>query len=85
MDEEELRLDIAEALGKTNALISFQAAFAAMLVSKEILTIEDAAELTGTANAVLAEMEGLSDGVRILAQSALRGIARVYTKRITRN
>jgi hypothetical protein len=85
VDEEELRLDIAEALGKATAAICLEAALTAVLVKKRLLTIPDAAELTGIANQTLKDMEGLSHEARELAESALRGFAGSYTKRITRN
>jgi hypothetical protein len=81
MNDGRLRLDIAEALGRANAIISFQAALTAMLVSKKLLTAKDAAELTGTASTVLAEMEGLSVRTRASGESALRDITRIYTKK----
>ncbi len=84
MDEEVLRGDVAEALGKATALICLQAALVATLVTKNILSIEDAASLTGIASDTLSALEGLSEDARVLAESALRGFAQSWTKRVTR-
>jgi hypothetical protein len=85
MDEEGLRIDIAEALGKATAAICLQAAIVAMFVNKRLMTIEDAAELTGLASLTLQEMSDLPDDAKLLAESALRGFAASYTKRIRQN
>jgi len=85
MDEEGIRLDIAEALGKINALLMIQNALIARLFTKRILSEEDAATIAGVAGEALSDMEGLSEEARELAQSALRGYAKTSTKRVTKN
>jgi hypothetical protein len=85
MDEQELRLDTAEALGKATALICIQTALVTTLKVKGLLTDADVATLTGVANETLSEMRGVPDDALELAQSALRGLAKSWTKRVTRN
>jgi hypothetical protein len=84
MDEEGIQIDIAEAIGEATAAISLQSALVAMLVMKEVLTPDDAATLTGTARAGLSIMP-ISDGAKILAEAALSGFAKTYTKFLTKN
>jgi len=43
MDEEQIRIDIAEAIGKATAAICLQGAFVGALIVKEIISAEDAA------------------------------------------
>jgi hypothetical protein len=81
MDEEQIRIDIAEAIGKATAAICLQGAFVGALIAKEIISAEDAATVTGIANEGL----GLSPAVREMAEAAIRGFAKSWTKRITRN
>jgi hypothetical protein len=85
MDKDELRLDVAEALGKATALICLQTALVAALKAKGVLTDSEVATLSGVANETLVAMEGVPDDARELAQSALRGFALSWSKRVTRN
>ena len=85
MDEEDIRLDIAEALGKANAFLAIQMVLIGMLVGKSVLSADDAATISGVANEVLRQMEGLSEEVRGLAQSAVRGYAKTWTTHVTKN
>jgi hypothetical protein len=85
MDKDELRLDVAEALGKATALICLQTALVAALKAKGVLTDSELATLSGVANETLVAMEGVPDDARELAQSALRGFASSWLKRVTRN
>jgi hypothetical protein len=50
MDEEGLRLDIAEALGKATAIICIQTALVTTLQVKGVLTADDVGSLSGVAN-----------------------------------
>jgi hypothetical protein len=85
MDEEKMSVDIAEALGKSNAVICLQSALIAMLVNKRVMTMADAAELTGVANEILKQMEDISDDARVIAEASLRGLSRSYVRRIKTN
>jgi hypothetical protein len=85
MDEEQLRLDIAEALGKANTIICIQTALVSSLNRKAVLTNGEVATLSAVANETLSAMSGLPDDVRELAESVLRGFAKTWTKRVTRN
>ena len=85
MDKDELRLDVAEALGKATALICLQTALVAALKAKGVLTDSEVATLSGVASETLVAMEGVPDDARELAQSALRGFALSWSKRVTRN
>ena len=84
MDEEELRVDIADALGKATAVICIQVALLATLVNKKVLT-KDEGTLTALANQSLEVMPGVSDDVKMMAESTLRGFAKTWTKHVTRN
>ena len=84
MDEEGLRLDIADAIGKATAAICLQTAIVATLVTRRVITHEDAADLSGIANDALAEIDGLPDDARLLAGSCLRGCALAWTKYVTK-
>jgi hypothetical protein len=79
MDQEGLRLDIAEALGKANAIICIQTALVTSLKMKGLLTDGEVATLSGVANETLSAMSGLPDDVRELAESVLRGFAKTWT------
>jgi hypothetical protein len=59
MDKDELRLDVAEALGKATALICLQTALVAALKAKGVLTDSEVATLSGVANETLVAMEGV--------------------------
>jgi hypothetical protein len=85
MDEEKIRLDIDEALGKVNAHTCLLAAVVGTLVTKGLLTKGDAASLTGIASETLSGMEGVTDYARALGESALRGFAEAWTEHITKN
>jgi hypothetical protein len=85
MDEEELRVDIADALGKATAVICIQVALLATLVNKKVLTKDEAATLTALANQSLEVIPGVSDDVKMIAESTLRGFAKTWTKHVTRN
>ena len=84
MDEEQIRIDIAEAIGKATAAICLQGAFVGALMAKGVISAEDAATVTGVANEGLKAMQGLSPAVREMAEAAIRGFAISWTKRITR-
>ena len=85
MDKDELRLDVGEALGKATPLICLQTALVAALKAKGVLTDSEVATLSGVANETLVAMEGMPDDAMELAQSALRGFALSWSKRVTRN
>ncbi len=85
MDEEGIAIDIAEASGKATASLCLHAALVGSLVRKGLLSMEDAAELTGVSNEMLRGFDGLSDGARTLAEASLRGFAQAWTKHVTRN
>lgn len=85
MDEDAMRLDLAEGIGKATAAICIQSALVGSLISKGVLTVEDAATLTGAASERLSRMEGLPEDARVIAEAALRGIATTWTKLVTKN
>jgi len=85
MDEEEIKTEFAEAIGKATAAICLQSAFVGALIAKKLISAEDAATISGVANQGLAAMEGLSPEAREIAGSAILGFAKSWTKRITRN
>jgi hypothetical protein len=71
--------------GDSLALICLQTALVAALKAKGVLTDSEVATLSGVANETLVAMEGVPDDARELAQSALRGFALSWSKRVTRN
>ena len=85
MDEEAIRLDIAEAIGKATAAICLQSAFVGVLIAKGVITVADAATVSGVAGEALSTMEGVPPDARELAEAAIRGFASSCTKRVTRN
>jgi len=85
MDEEELRLDIAEGIGKATAALSIQAALVAILVTNHKLSREDVATLAGTASASLDQTQGLPEDAKTFAESALRGFAKSWSTLVTQH
>lgn len=80
-----LHSDLDKASGKAAAIIAIQSALIAKLITRNVLTREDAAELTGFASVSIKTMLGLSDGAREMAESALKGFAGSWLKDVTRN
>jgi hypothetical protein len=85
MDDEQLRTDLAEAIGKGTAAICIQSALMGMLVAKQVISPEDAATIAGLAQRALEQLTELSPEGRYMADSALRGFARTWTKNVKRN
>jgi len=85
MNDELYRLYIVEALGKADACICIQSALVAMLINNKLMTMADAATLSGLASETLKEMQGVRADARVMAESAIRGFAKSCTKRLTRN
>jgi hypothetical protein len=85
MDQQQLRADLAEALGKATAMICIQTALVATLKAKGILADSDVASLSGLANDALTALPDVPDDARVVAHAALRGLAKAWTRRVTRN
>jgi hypothetical protein len=61
------------------------AALVATLVTKGLLTNEEAATLAGAAQTILNENKDLPEDARELANATLRGFSRIWTTLVTRN
>jgi hypothetical protein len=85
MDQEDIELGIAEAIGKASAAMSIETALIRLLKRKAMLTGEDVATLAGEAEMALTAMVGLSEEAMELALSALRGCSKSWTKAVTKN
>lgn len=85
MDDEEIRVDLGEAIGKATAAIALQGAIISALVLKGIFTIADVATISGVASDALDAMQGLSEEAKMLGKSTLSGFAQSWTKHLTRN
>jgi hypothetical protein len=83
--DEETRLDLDDAIGKSNALLCLLPALVGMLVEKKLLAHADAALLTGLASAALKIAPNMSDDARALGESALKGFAGAWTAHVTRH
>jgi hypothetical protein len=85
MGEEQLRADLAEAIGKASAGLCLQAAIVAALVDNGSLSRADAATLAAHATVALHATFGISDDAKMIGESALRGFSTSWTKLVTRN
>lgn len=84
MDEEELFNKLDEAIGKTTALICMQTAMATALHVKGVFTNEDMATLPAVAQRLL-DATAMTDGERIMGDSALRGWSKAWSQVVTKN
>jgi hypothetical protein len=85
MDEEGILIDIADVRGRAEALTCIMAAMVASFVNKGLLAKDEAATLTSAAKTLLDNVKDFPDDARLLADSALRGFARSWTKLVTIN
>lgn len=83
--DEETKMDIAEALGKANALLCLQDALIETLRDKGVLTDAEILTLAALANAVLDEMPGVSADALEMAKAVVRGSASSWTKNVAKN
>jgi hypothetical protein len=83
MNDEDARIDIAEAIGKASAAVCLQSALVETLRRKGILSDEEIATLTGLASISLRNME-LSEDAAELAEASLRGVAKTYAKPLSK-
>jgi hypothetical protein len=84
IDEEKLEIDIAEAIGKASASTALILGLMAVLKDKGLITHEDGALITALASAELKAFAGLTPESVEMAESAIRGAARAWTKRLTK-
>jgi predicted transcriptional regulator len=85
MSNDELRVDLAEAIGKASASLCLNAAIVAALVARGALSREDAATLAAHATEALRATAGLSDDAKEIGETCLRGYSRSWTRLVARN
>ena len=85
MDQEEIEIGVAEAIGKATAVVCVHTALIRLMFRRNLISNEDVATLSGEAELALRTMDGLSAGATEMAQAALRGFARAWTKAVTKN
>jgi hypothetical protein len=85
MDEEKLKADIAEAIGKASASLCLHASLVATLVKSGALTKPDAATLAAVASTSLRATFDLSNDAKMIGESALRGCSASWTGLVTKN
>ena len=78
-------LDADETAGKTAAIIAIQSALVARLITRNVITREEAAEMTAAASAAVETMDGLSADAKIIGEAVLKGFASSWLKGVTRN
>lgn len=84
LDVEGMQIDIAEAIGKATAATALQGAMVAVLVSKGLMTLADAADITATATAGLAIFRLPADAEE-MAKAAIRGFAASVAQNVTQH
>ena len=82
--DDDIRIDVAEALGSSKAYLATLGALIAVLVNKGALNDSDAATISGEAKLRLDAIK-MSDDARTMADAALKGLTTGWTKNITRN
>jgi len=85
MDQDEIELGIAEAIGKSTAAMCIQTAMVRLLLRTAVISAEDVATLGGEAEMALTSTAGLSEEAMELAMAALRGCTKKWTEAITKN
>ena len=85
MDEESLKLDAAEAIGKATATVCAQAALVRLLIHRGILKVGDLADVLADASITLEALPGLSPEAMQLARHSLKGYTAAWTKPLTRH
>lgn len=85
MDQEEYEIDKAEWQGKATAALCVQAALVAQLVSKKLITRDEAASLAAAASQALQEIPGLSEDAKTLGESAIKGFSQSWSKLVVRH
>lgn len=84
IDEEKLGIDIAEAIGKASASIAMTLSLMALLKEKGLITEGDGATSIALAQSQIDAMKGLPADAAIMAESAIRGATKAWTKRLTK-
>lgn len=75
---------LAETLGKSSAALAVQSATVAMLIKKGVLTIEDAATISGYASLATKSFE-FPPPIQQVADAALSGFAQSLTSLLSKN
>jgi hypothetical protein len=81
----EMKIDIAEAIGKATAAICIETGLIRLLLDKGMITKDEVSNLAAEAQLALNGMVGLSEEALELAMAALRGCTQSWTKGMTRN
>ena len=85
MDDDELRVELADGQGRALASNALMAALVATLVSNGKISRAEAATLTGRAQAVIDKDTEIADYARVIANSCLKGFSTSWVKLVTRN
>lgn len=85
MDDEERKIDAAQATGTAAATIAIQYSLISALIDRKVISVEDAATIVAKADLGLDRLEFLTPEAREMAKRVLRGFSLPLTRKIEKH